>query len=39
MVGQELVLFLVEDNIFLSVEFTQWSNNKAGGFAYERATE
>ena len=38
-VGKDLVLFLAEDNIFLSVKFTEWSANKAGSFAYERSSE
>ena len=37
-VGVDLVLFLVEDNIFLSVRFTSWSKGKEGGFAYERSS-
>lgn len=37
-IGKELVLFLVEDNIFLSVKFTKWSQEKEGGFAYDRST-
>ena len=39
--GQNLVAFLVEDNTFLSVRFTQWSQGQSdggGGFAYERST-
>ncbi len=38
-VGKNLVLHLVEDNIYLSVRFTRWSQGKNGGFAYERSTE
>ena len=38
-VGEDLVLHLISDNIYLSVKFTSWSSNKAGGFAYERSTE
>ncbi len=37
-VGKDLVMFLEEDNIYLSVKFTSWSRNKGGGFAYERST-
>ena len=37
-VGKDLVLHLVEDNIYLSVKFTSWSTSKAGGFGYERST-
>jgi len=38
-VGKDLVLFLEKDSIYLSVRFTSWSQNKNGGFAYERSTE
>jgi hypothetical protein len=38
-VGKDLVLHLVEDNIYLSVKFTSWAQGKAGGFAYQRSTE
>ena len=38
-IGKDLVLFLVEDNIFLSVKFTKWSSGKKGGFAYERSSQ
>ena len=38
-IGRDLVLFLVEDNTFLSVRFTSWSSDKEGGFAYERSTQ
>ena len=38
-VGKELVLHLVTDDIYIDIEFTQWSQGKVGGFAYERSTE
>ena len=38
-VGKNLVLHLIEDNIFLSVKFTSWSENKLGGFSYQRSTQ
>lgn len=38
-VGKDLVLHLVEDDIYLSVKFTSWAQNKGGGFAYERSTK
>ena len=38
-VGENLVLHLISDSIYLSVKFTSWSSNKAGGFAYERSTK
>ncbi|MFP4377471.1 MAG: hypothetical protein ACLFP4_10545 [Spirochaetales bacterium] len=37
-VGRELVLFIVEEEIFVDVTFTAWSQEKRGGFAYERST-
>ena len=37
-VGEELVLYLVEDDIYLSIKFTSWSQGKLGGFSYERST-
>ena len=39
-VGMDLVLFLIEDNILLNVNFTAWSvgRNDGGGFTYIRAT-
>ncbi len=37
-IGKELVLYLVEDDIYLSVKFTSWSQGQKGGFAYERST-
>ena len=39
-VGMELVLHLIEDNIFLNVTFTAWTvgRDNGGGFSYNRAT-
>ncbi len=37
-VGKHLVLHLVDDNIYLNVKFTAWSDQKGGGFSYERST-
>lgn len=37
-VGKDLVLFLTEEEIFISVKFTAWTEGKGGGFAYERST-
>ncbi len=37
-VGKNLVMHLIDDNIYLSVKFTSWSEGKMGGFAYERST-
>jgi len=38
-VGKDLVLFLTQEEIFISVKFTAWTQGKGGGFAYERSTE
>ena len=38
-VGQDLVLHLITDDIYIDVRFTQWSSGRQGGFAYERSTE
>ena len=37
-VGKDLVLHLIEDNIYLDVRFTQWSQGRLGGFEYRRST-
>ena len=39
LVGKNLVMYLEEDDIYLSVKFTSWSGQKNGGFAYERSTK
>lgn len=37
-VGTDLVLHLIEDDIYLSIRFTSWSSGQGGGFSYERST-
>ena len=37
-VGKNLVLHLIEDDIYLEVQFTSWATRKQGGFAYDRST-
>lgn len=37
--GLDLVVHLIEDNIYLELKFTSWSQGMAGGFSYERSTE
>jgi len=37
-VGKNLVMYLEEDDIYLSVKFTSWSQAKNGGFTYERTS-
>jgi surface protein len=39
LVGKNLVMYLEEDDIYLSIKFTSWSEQKNGGFAYERSTK
>lgn len=42
LVGKNLVLHLIEDDIYLSVSFISWtagSSGSRGGFAYERSTQ
>jgi hypothetical protein len=36
--NQAMVMHLINEDIYLSVEFTQWGQNGAGGFAYTRST-
>ena len=38
-VGKNLVMHLVDDNIYLSVKFSSWSDGQKGGFAYSRSTQ
>lgn len=38
-VGKNLVLHLIQEDIYISVTFTSWSSGKNGGFAYERSTQ
>ncbi len=37
-VGQDLVMMLIDDKIAIDVRFTSWSSGKNGGFAYERSS-
>lgn len=36
--GKRMVLHLLQENIYLQVEFLSWSQNKTGGFSYMRST-
>ena len=38
-VGKDLVLHLIKDNIYLDIKFTSWSQGKLGGFSYERSSK
>ena len=39
-VGKDLVLHLIDEDVYLDVKFTQWTtgNTNGGGFAYERSS-
>lgn len=37
-VGLDLVLHLIEDDIFIDVTFISWSRERSGGFSYIRST-
>ena len=37
--GQDLVLHLITDNIYMDIKFTSWKSGKGGGFSYERSTD
>jgi hypothetical protein len=37
-VGTDLVLHIIEEDVYLDVVFTSWSQRKQGGFSYERTT-
>ena len=37
-VGKTYVVHLVADNIYLSIKILSWSNNKLGGFSYQRTS-
>ena len=38
-VGKNLVLHLIEDDIYVSVRFTSWARQRGGGFSYIRSSE
>ena len=38
LIGKDLVLHLVEDNVYLDIRFTSWSTGQKGGFSYTRTT-
>jgi hypothetical protein len=38
LVGQQLVVHLIPDDIYAGVQFTFWGSMSNGGFAYERST-
>ncbi len=38
LVNKDCVVFLEEDNIYISLKITSWDSGKKGGFTYERST-
>ena len=38
-VGRKLVMHLIDDDIYISVEFKSWSSGKKGGFSYDRTSQ
>lgn len=36
-VGKDLVLYLEDDDLYLSVKFNSWSSSQSGGFSYVRS--
>ena len=38
-VGKDLVMYLEDDDIYLSVKFSDWSQKQNGGFTYERSSK
>lgn len=38
-VGKRLVLHILEEDVYLSVEFKSWGEGQKGSFSYERSTE
>jgi hypothetical protein len=38
LIGQQVVVHLITDDVYLSLEFTTWVAGGSGGFAYQRST-
>ncbi len=38
-VGKDLVLHLITDDIYIDIKFSDWSESKSGGFEYSRSTQ
>jgi hypothetical protein len=38
-VGEKLVLHIIKEDVYLSVEFTKWGESRDGGFSYKRSTK
>jgi hypothetical protein len=38
-VGRDMVLHLITDDIYIDIKFSNWSQSKEGGFDYSRSTQ
>ena len=38
-VGKDLIMYSIKDEIYMSVKFISWSEGKAGGFSYKRSSK
>jgi hypothetical protein len=38
-VGKNLVMYLIEDDVYISVKLTEWGEQRNGAFTYERSTK
>ena len=38
-VGKDLIMYSIKDEIYMSVKFISWSEGKAGGFSYKRSAK
>tara|TARA_B100000614_G_scaffold46589_1_gene39660 strand:+ start:95 stop:577 length:483 start_codon:yes stop_codon:yes gene_type:complete len=38
-VGKDLVVHLIDDDFYLAVKFSSWSQGQKGGFSYQRTTQ
>jgi hypothetical protein len=38
-VGKDIVLHLITDDIYIDIKFTSWAQGKVGGFSYERSSK
>jgi hypothetical protein len=39
LVGQQLIVHLISDDIYISIQFTKWIPMGSGGFTYQRSTQ
>ena len=38
-VGKNLVLHIIKEDVYLSVQFTNWGQSQKGDFSYKRSTK